>query len=342
MLADDVVQRLRSADPHQNAVYRAFAECVERAQRFVLTPEALGMTQSLVYGRPTTLMSAMGSIRSPYPLVWFEHAQEDVSEARRRYDGDDPRPLGPDESRVRRVGILVEAAGGERAYRAMPVVQFVDGGMRLMLHSGTADFGDDPPPPGPLATRYDVRRQQDWYRETGHTELGRRMARYLADDAEREAHAAYNGRFDYGVMPMMAEVLRRQGLPPDVVTGLPSAGEDVNYAVWAAREAAKNLVILNLKNGVEIRDVCADERSHRLRRRLGRPPLLDHKVLTLRMPRHVVRLGAGRGGEVDAETQAHWVRGHLKVRSTGVYWWSHHVRGDPSIGIVDKTYVVRP
>ena len=342
MLADDVVQRLRSADPNQNAVCRAFAEHVARAQRFVLTTEALGMTQSLAYGRPTTLMSAMGSIRSPYPLTWFEHAQDDVDEARRRYDGDDTRPLAAHESRIRRTGILVQTLGSERAYRAMPVVQFADGRMRLMLHCGTADFGDDPLPPGPCVTGYSELRQQDWYRETGHTELGRRTARYLADDAEREAHMAFLGRFDYAVMPMTAEVLRARGLPPDIVTGLPSAGEDVNFALWAVWAAAKNLVILNLRNGVEIRDVSGDERAARLRRRLGRPPLLDHKVLTLRMPRHVVRLGEERGGDGDAEMQAHWVRGHLKVRRTGIYWWSHHFRGDPSLGMADKTYVMRP
>ena len=342
MVADDVVNRLRSDIPLRNAVYRAFAEGVEQAQRFVVTTEALGITNSLAYGRPTTLLSAMQVVRSPYPKVWFEYEQADASEARRRYDGDDPRPLEDHESRIRRVGILVETIGDERSYIAMPVVQFVDGGFRLMMHCGTADFAEDAPRDGVWTRRFDDAKQLAYDRLTGRSELARRREKHLADPKERSAMMEYLGRFGYAVMPHMAEQLRMVGLPASTVTGLSGAGEEINYAGWAAREAAKTLVLHNLKNGVEVRAAALSDEAQRTRRRLNRPPLLDHHVLGLRLPRHIVREEAG-GFSGDAEDmRAHWVRGHLKVRSTGVYWWSPHIRGEPALGFVDKTYALRP
>lgn len=342
MLADDVVHRLRSANPLQNAVYRAFADGVEQAQRFVVTTEALGVTQSLAYDRPTTLLSAMQVIRSPFPKVWFEHDQADVAEARRRYDDDDRRPLEGHESRIRRVGILVETVGDERSYIAMPVVQFVDGAFWLMMHCGTADFGEDAPRSGPWAREFDDARQLDYDRLTGHSELAARRAKYLDDPEERLAMMGYHGRFDYRVMPHMAEQLRLMGRSTSLVAGLSGTGEEINYAGWAAREAAKNLILLNLKNGVEIRAASASRDAQKARRRMGRPPLLDHHVLGLKLPRHIVRDGTQASPGDAEDMRAHWVRGHLKVRSTGVYWWSPHIRGDPSLGFVDKTYAMRP
>ena len=48
---------------------------------------------------------------------------------------------------------------------------------------------------------------------------------------------------------------------------------------------------------------------------------------------HMLKLSAARcraaaaAGMTEQEMRMHWCRGHFKIRKTGVFWWSPHVRG---------------
>src|SRR5262245_13639140 len=50
---------------------------------------------------------------------------------------------------------------------------------------------------------------------------------------------------------------------------------------------------------------------------------------------------AEAAGMTRAEMRAHLVRGHFKLRRTGVYWWSSFVRGRGT-GLIRQHYGVEP
>lgn len=68
-------------------------------------------------------------------------------------------------------------------------------------------------------------------------------------------------------------------------------------------------------------------------------PRYSHHVLTVRRRLHKrAEAEAIAGG--DSALRQHFVRGHFKIRKTGVFWWSPFSRGDLSLGSVKKTYAL--
>jgi hypothetical protein len=97
------------------------------------------------------------------------------------------------------------------------------------------------------------------------------------------------------------------------------------------------LALLNSKNVVELAPTDFAQKNKR-RVKDGKPPLFDH--YTIGIPgrykmRHVSDGAQGR------ELRAHFVRGHFKVRRTGVFFWSAYRRGNLAHGFVHKNYVLR-
>jgi hypothetical protein len=53
---------------------------------------------------------------------------------------------------------------------------------------------------------------------------------------------------------------------------------------------------------------------------------------------------AGMAGDERNPSRLHLVRGHFKIRASGVYWWSPHARGvtDPRTPIARQQRTVSP
>lgn len=97
------------------------------------------------------------------------------------------------------------------------------------------------------------------------------------------------------------------------------------------------LALLNTKNAVTKTDVSMAS-TNKTRRRLGRPTFHDHSVLKLRLPAAATPSEPAGDPAHDAAVRAHFVRGHFKVRKTGMFWWSPYVRGDLALGFRSKDY----
>lgn len=96
------------------------------------------------------------------------------------------------------------------------------------------------------------------------------------------------------------------------------------------------LVMINSRNMTA--STSADlQRLNRSRERSGKLPMLEHKILDVPISR-VQRNGLAAQGISPGDIRQHWVRGHFKVRKTGVFWWAAHRRGDADQGIIRKTY----
>lgn len=92
---------------------------------------------------------------------------------------------------------------------------------------------------------------------------------------------------------------------------------------------------LNARN-ISEREYVDRAELNRKRARRGKPPLSSHHTLTIN-PR-VRRFFKPTGKGETADMRAHFVRGHFKVRKSGVFFWLPHLRGDKSSGFVSKDY----
>jgi hypothetical protein len=80
-------------------------------------------------------------------------------------------------------------------------------------------------------------------------------------------------------------------------------------------------------------------RLNRKRCALGKPPLLEHVVISLPLP-HERRLASVPNGDtVRRAPRWHHVRGHLVRRGAAIYWRAPHCRGHMRLGTV-KTRTV--
>jgi hypothetical protein len=95
---------------------------------------------------------------------------------------------------------------------------------------------------------------------------------------------------------------------------------------------------MNSRNAIEHRDVDLSG-LNKARIKRGRPAFVPYQTTHLRLSQAQTR--AFRAGLLTRE-QAGWhsVRGHFKVRKTGVYWWSPFGRGDPAKLVQRQEYSV--
>lgn len=92
------------------------------------------------------------------------------------------------------------------------------------------------------------------------------------------------------------------------------------------------LVVLNCTN-VETDDHLPPQKLNEKRARNGRPPVYAYKTLVLKRRKQRETFGGSRD-----ESAVHMVRGHIKRRRTGNFWWQPFMRGNPDRGIVFKDY----
>lgn len=95
------------------------------------------------------------------------------------------------------------------------------------------------------------------------------------------------------------------------------------------------MVLLNCKNVYT--EVSPDPaKLNKKRQKVGKVPIFQYKTLFIRT-KDGIRYNPSTG-KTGIKHAVHLCRGHFKRRSTGVFWWDAHVRGDKKRGIVVKDY----
>jgi hypothetical protein len=98
------------------------------------------------------------------------------------------------------------------------------------------------------------------------------------------------------------------------------------------------LTMLNSRNIFDIAPAQDLTKLNKSRGRTGKPPLLVTRTVHLSMSKvQKNRLEAGGSRNV----MAHLVKGHFKIRSTGLFWWTPHVRGNIGTAPITPTYDVK-
>jgi hypothetical protein len=94
------------------------------------------------------------------------------------------------------------------------------------------------------------------------------------------------------------------------------------------------LELLQSKNATDISPLVDFSRVNHQRAQRNKPLFFSYHIVSIpeRYKQRHIADGSGR------EIRAHYVRGHFKVRKTGIFFWSAYQRGNPTLGFVHKDY----
>jgi hypothetical protein len=98
------------------------------------------------------------------------------------------------------------------------------------------------------------------------------------------------------------------------------------------------LALLHAHNACES-TVVDLTRPNKRRQQNGKLPLYSYRLLSI-PPRYKQRNISTDREPLGRQLRAHFVRGHFKVRRTGIFFWSSHHRGNPVRGFIQKDYKV--
>jgi limonene-1,2-epoxide hydrolase len=114
---------------------------------------------------------------------------------------------------------------------------------------------------------------------------------------------------------------------------------DLSSSDWASEPAYILAVIglLNARNAVET-EVVDHAKLNRARVKSGKPELFEHKILKIAHRQRQRVFTDGVDTRDYAPMRGHFVRGHFKVRKTGIYFWHPFARGDFGRGKIEKDY----
>lgn len=112
-----------------------------------------------------------------------------------------------------------------------------------------------------------------------------------------------------------------------VLTNRSDITGEINYVIAA-------LCLINSKNCVDM--IGSDlGRINKARAKARKQPLVSYSTVALKLSKADERTAAA-SGMTKAQIRQHIVRGHFKIRSTGVYWWRPHIRGASDVGEVRR------
>lgn len=106
--------------------------------------------------------------------------------------------------------------------------------------------------------------------------------------------------------------------------------EYIAQCITSARDhvylALASILLLNCKSGFTREDVAPEPKPStkiQVGNKYKRAANQKYTILRMRVPKGAM----GTGSVTETRRAAHWVMGHPKVRKTGIFWWSPHIRG---------------
>lgn len=340
-LADQFLKAARDKKRTAAVIARQIAWAagkIEQAQKFVFDAPTIEAVRSLLRSKPSTLIEATAFARLPYPLCWFEWPAP--------LDG----PIAEHQIRVLKTGAVLEqldrranafsiatawtfdkAAVG-MAVKDMELNRIVEetlGSLGVSALVGGVDFGAAP---SSALTKEPWRfAHRDLTQATIEANLGRRFDEVdpVQVQALRVLHdlIAYRPNMEAGGAESL---LAAADISEDYVRAkIRDVSDDIKPIIGM-------LILLNSRNGVTTRTHAPDLKLQRARVKRGQPELITYNEVTIKLGQGDAR-AADRHGVSPEQVRRHLVRGHFKVRKTGVYWWRNHIRGSETQGEMRHT-----
>nr|WP_294515970.1 hypothetical protein [uncultured Rhodopila sp.] len=324
MLADVIIEAAGGAEDKASfGAITALGAAIRRAGRFDLAPGVVASARTVKNSPVRSQLLALPLCRLPFAATWFEWPATD--ELYRSDEGSSPERPTPV-----RVGALVET--DETRQRGTMTLAWAHRhqGVGMCLLSITFDWSAEPGEISDLERDFlgaQGRRIEDRCNDGDRRHPAFRTAR----DEDIIAH-----RMRTGVIwcPFMEDLGRafETALGARPGPGTPpweAAVADITGEPGTVRAV---IMLLNSRNATISEYVPAPERLNVQRVKRRKAPLLDRTTVRIRLSRSEVARAASPGKR-EANRQ-HLVRGHFKLRRSGIYWWSDHERGDPALGVL--------
>jgi hypothetical protein len=332
MLADEILAAANStADRMYVGAISALGIAIRQAKRFDLTPGIVVTAHTVSTSSHAAQLRALPLCRLPFEFTWLEWPGADPVYDAFRVPNSAPTP--------HRMGVLIHADETRQKGSMTFAWSHRQDGINACPLACFFDWRPNAPDVDDVS--------RNFFRQSGRSE----------DDLRRQIVAESQGlpqakgsseadlvddrsRFGFNISPAFkfwAEALmQRQGSLPG-----PSSRE---WDMWTSDIRGEPgivrsiLLLLNSKNLTHAEESPAPERLNRQRAKAGKLPLLGHTKIRIKLSR-ALQQRAGQGGQREV-SRLHAVRGHFKIRASGVYWWSDFMRGDPARGDVRGTYKI--
>jgi hypothetical protein len=238
--------------------------------------------------------------RIPYRECWFETSQSERTAYRAAAD------IRPYEVRVKRIGYLL--------------TEIETGGKWVANMFWSFDQKD------PRIQQIKAETDPDFWASAPYS------AAMASISFDPQCPIAFDAVEPYGPSEFALGVVQAGG------TGLHEINFKGTLTDWTGEGSflVATLALLNSKNVVESTPVSF-EKKNKAAVKSGQLPLYDHHVLSI-TKRYIKRNMDLSTASDGRKFRLHFVRGHFKVRRTGVFFWHDHSRGDSKLGHVHKDY----
>lgn len=299
-----------------------FANALQGAVPFEITEDVGRIATAIKHSDAKKLRSIHNHCRVPFQKIWIEWVGTSHNFGEAEYFVED----GPEEDinfnqpKPDRCGVLVEA-DGENYGRAMMTFAWShpNAGFNVSPVSFVFDWTGGQVEGIPKMARATPEEMRAWF------------PKYRKDSDEDLI--AIDGHSNIGINPHMAEwwTLVIRSMTPDQIR--PMWRQFMADIKGEGGFAEGVIAAINSRNLVSVSDPDDMTRINKARRKLRRPPLLAFRTVRLSLSRSVERKRSDGAG---APMPLHMVRGHFKVRKSGIYWWAPFWRGDASVGVISK------
>jgi hypothetical protein len=320
MLADELLNQAGTQDDQIfGGAFTELAIALRHAQRFDFSPDVMRSAFTVAHSPIPGQLRALPLTKLPFRLCWFEWPGGFSGDPSARTDCYAPVP--------KRLGALVES--DESMQRGAMVYAWLhpDQGANICPIAVTFDWRPEPAPLPDLshADLWGKGMSDQWWREQAllFPRLRGAMPGDVMDD---------HRRFGLVINPMMKRfmdyaVSHAHGGYEKLLN---AAMEDVKGEPVLLRAA---LMLLNSRNLAMREFHPVQPRLNAARARRGKAPLLPYTHVRIALTRALGER-AGMAADPRAPARLHLVRGHFKVRASGVYWWAPHARGHATQGEV--------
>lgn len=314
-LADRIIAGTRKPN-HVTRFFVPFADALREAVPFEIDEDVGRIATAIKNSDAKKLLSVHEHCRLPFKKTWIEWLGPSADFGQVRIGPE----LNAGHPRPERCGALFEAFNDELS-NAMITLAWChpDGNFNVSPLTFLMTWsGDKAPFPGFL-------------RDTDPDEMRQWFPKYRKDSDEDLR--ALDGRVTMGANPHMwewwATVFQRLHLEERrriYATALDDIQGEGGFCSGI-------IAAINSRNLVSLSEPADMTRINKARRKLSRPPLLSFRTVRLSLSRTVERRRSeGQGNPMPL----HMVRGHFKVRKSGIYWWSPFWRGDAAAGVVSR------
>lgn len=315
-------------------------ERVQRAEKFVLDPQASAMAASVALSKPSSILKSLIFTKLPADPMWIEFANEDTRTAMARL-GSPNRQTESFKVRMERSGYLLSYDGDDI------IMEFVHNDRIPQTGRSIADLA-------PVRGRFVIKDFEF------NAALAADLASVLRSDTDPEARDKVKQHLNIITNDpdeaAAAQELRERlhFVPhPDLATVRKNmvrlSGEErtreieSNQAMDMRRlwemQILPALILLNCRNAVDAEVVPAPGKLNKQRAKKGRPPIPEHRLVKIHLSPSKKRIYA-EGGGGGSPMRGGLVIGHFKVRKSGIYWWSPHWRGPVNDTPGERTFVL--